>query len=128
MKSLLTFQTPGTVYQQTSRTIAENRSLQQYFCEDLIRLSGRLISVNISTKLTEVKTFYSLIVLPCQYSIPTLSRWYKRDSVARLRTERSGVRFSKGVRKFSLLQNPQTSFEAHTISVFSGYRGLFPLG
>lgn len=73
MKSLLTFQTPGTVYQQTPRTIAENLSLHQYFCENLIRLSGRLISVNISTKLTEVKTFYSVIVLPCQYLIPTLS-------------------------------------------------------
>jgi len=62
--------------------------------------------------LIEVRICYSLIVSPFQHAALPCPGGSKRDSVARLRAERSGVRFPKG-------KNVQNGFRAYVVSTGS---------
>jgi hypothetical protein len=80
----------------------------------------KLIFVNISTRLMEIRTCYSLIVSPFQDTALPCPAGSKRDSVATLRAERSRVRSLKR-------QNVQNGFRAFVVSIFHVYRKLVPL-
>jgi len=82
-KLLTTFQT----YQQTPHNVPHYLNLQQHNSEDLIRLFLKLIFVNISIMLREVRTCCSLIVSPFQHTALPCPDGSKRVSVARQRAE-----------------------------------------